>query len=274
MVIVEALIVVASISLGASSPSFRRASAAFATVALFGALLNLSSSAVLLRQGLSAPALDSLAGVGRFATAGLLLWALWVTRRQVQVQLRSSLGVAAGLAAVAILGSLLLSPLGRAGTAWIARPWQLLPLSLLLAATVPLAGTLSDRSRGELASRLSLCLLPQIAAQLHLALASRSAFDHDFTAFLLLQLLAETTVLWILARNGLARFHRGALAVRRLEESLNRSTQDLAESRQLLVAESEGRNAAERTLRFLQAAVETTKIGVVVTDLEGRILYS
>ncbi len=271
---VEVLIVAISVVLGRSSPTFRRASAAFATYALFVAVLRLASIFELLQRGSTDGSLEQILEVGRFGSAGILFWALWATRQRRSVELRNTLPVALGLGIGAVSLALLGMPFADSGDLTLARPWQILPLVVLLACLVPLTGTLSDLSRDRLSSRLSLCLLPEIAAQLHFALGSRATFDHHFSASLLLQLLAESVILLGLARNGVARFHQGAAAVRRLEESLSRSTQDLAESRQLLVAESESRSTAERTLRFLRTAIETTQLGVVVADLDGKILYA
>lgn len=100
--------------------------------------------------------------------------------------------------------------------AMVPRPWDLPPLVLLVAAASMLL-IVRRHAPGLFTEALLLSVLPQIAAQLHMALGSREVGDHAFHAAHILKVLAYVIVMAGLALEHLRRHRDESVSVADVE---------------------------------------------------------
>lgn len=160
--------------------------------------------------------------------------------------------------------------------AFLARPWDLLPLALFAVGGLFVFPQLHRQRPSVLSHALMLSMLPQIVAQLEAAFGSILPVDGHAMIAHLGALLAAVTVLCGILFDYVATQRGRADAMTGYESArikLRSKTQELVRADRELVDQDILRRRAERSLRILEKAVQTMSLGVTVADLEGRILY-
>ena len=169
------------------------------------------------------------------------------------------------------VGTLLWAMLDESRTGLAPRPWELVLL-------IPLAATwwtvtrplLRHRSRPFLLS-LEFSLIPQGMAQIHAALSPLDGDGQNAAA--LLRLVALLILLLGMTLDQ-RRIQAGRRELEVLRRSLERQQTDLDSSQRRLSGEIQVRKEMEAGLRMLRKAVETTQLGITLTDTDGKILYA
>lgn len=160
--------------------------------------------------------------------------------------------------------------------AGLGRPFALIPLILFATAGLG-AFARSYRHVSPLFNRaLIASTVPQMMSQLAAALGGPALYDaYNLTAEAQ-RGLAYTYLLAILVIHVSRREVRQQATLsqmRQAERQLRTRTQELFDTARERDEEAHNRERAEQTLRTLEKAVETMRLGVTITNLEGRIIY-
>jgi|GEM_PF-6022846 len=168
-------------------------------------------------------------------------------------------------------GTLLWAMLGTVTFEPVPRPWEFVPLLAIFATLFWVTRPLLRKGAQPSLIALELSLIPLAVAQVHAALAPFPDFGQQVAGCL--ALLASLILLVGLVLES--RQTRGVdLELEALRQNLQRHRSDLDTSQRRLSGEIQVRKEMEVGLRMLRKAVETTQLGITLTDQAGEIIYA
>lgn len=138
---------------------------------------------------------------------------------------------------------------------WLARPYDLVPLGLYIAGAVVVFPRLVRRDHCALAFAIWLSMIPNIAAQAHVAFGSGAPFDGHAHAAIALKTVAYCIPLWGLL-DIYSKAHRREIIARRE-----------------LSSGDQQRKRIEMQSVLLTTALESAANGVVIANREGCIIW-